>query len=153
MRVALVSPYSWTYPGGVTRHIEALAAELLGTGHEFASSPPSTAIPARPPSRTVARARRRARRPTGWSRSAARSAGRPTARSPTSSYGPHAVSTMRRELRAFAPDVVHLHEPVTPVVGWDALSSTDAPLVGTFHCYSESRLPHAIAGMMGARRS
>ena len=26
MRVALVSPYSWTYPGGVTRHIEALAA-------------------------------------------------------------------------------------------------------------------------------
>ena len=25
MRVALVSPYSWTYPGGVTRHIEALA--------------------------------------------------------------------------------------------------------------------------------
>ena len=32
MRVALVSPYSWTYPGGVTRHIEALAAELLGRG-------------------------------------------------------------------------------------------------------------------------
>ena len=29
MRTALVSPYSWTYPGGVTRHIEALAAELL----------------------------------------------------------------------------------------------------------------------------
>ena len=34
MRVALVSPYSWTYPGGVTRHIEALAAELGAAGHE-----------------------------------------------------------------------------------------------------------------------
>src|ERR671914_786035 len=34
MRVALVSPYSWTYPGGVTRHIEALAAELTTAGHE-----------------------------------------------------------------------------------------------------------------------
>jgi phosphatidylinositol alpha-mannosyltransferase len=34
MRVALVSPYSWTYPGGVTRHIEALALELLAGGHE-----------------------------------------------------------------------------------------------------------------------
>src|SRR3954453_18694960 len=34
MRVALVSPYSWTYPGGVTRHIEALAAELAATGHD-----------------------------------------------------------------------------------------------------------------------
>ncbi len=34
MRIALVSPYSWTYPGGVTRHIEALAAELAAKGHE-----------------------------------------------------------------------------------------------------------------------
>src|SRR5215211_1075456 len=34
MRVALVSPYSWTYPGGVTRHIEALALELLAQGHD-----------------------------------------------------------------------------------------------------------------------
>ena len=34
MRIALLSPYSWTYPGGVTRHIEALACELAGAGHE-----------------------------------------------------------------------------------------------------------------------
>ena len=33
MRIALVSPYSWTYPGGVTRHIDALAHEFLGQGH------------------------------------------------------------------------------------------------------------------------
>ena len=33
MRVALVSPYSWTYPGGVTRHIEALRGELDALGH------------------------------------------------------------------------------------------------------------------------
>ena len=35
VRVALVSPYSWTYPGGVTRHIEALAAELTSSGHDM----------------------------------------------------------------------------------------------------------------------
>src|ERR687894_1259566 len=34
MRVALVSPYSWTYPGGVTSHIEALAGQLASAGHE-----------------------------------------------------------------------------------------------------------------------
>src|SRR5262249_55780680 len=34
VRVALVSPYSWTYPGGVTGHIEALASELTASGHE-----------------------------------------------------------------------------------------------------------------------
>src|SRR5258708_32358453 len=32
--IALVSPSSWTYPGGVTRHIEALADELHTAGHE-----------------------------------------------------------------------------------------------------------------------
>ena len=34
MRIALVSPYSWTYPGGVTRHIEALAGQFLAQGHD-----------------------------------------------------------------------------------------------------------------------
>ena len=34
MRIALVSPYSWTYPGGVTRHIEALAEQFLAGGHD-----------------------------------------------------------------------------------------------------------------------
>src|SRR5690242_2704090 len=33
MRIALVSPYSWTFPGGVTRHIDALAREYLSKGH------------------------------------------------------------------------------------------------------------------------
>ena len=47
---------------------------------------------------------------------------------------------------------MHVHEPVAPVVGWDALTSADAPLVGTFHCYSESRPPHMVAALLGARR-
>jgi phosphatidylinositol alpha-mannosyltransferase len=33
VRVALVSPYSYTYPGGVGRHVEALAQELTQLGH------------------------------------------------------------------------------------------------------------------------
>ena len=33
MRIALLSPYSWTYPGGVTRHIEALAESFIDQGH------------------------------------------------------------------------------------------------------------------------
>jgi phosphatidylinositol alpha-mannosyltransferase len=152
MRVALVSPYSWTYPGGVTRHIEALAAELLAAGHEVRAFAPFD-----PPGR-AATMRHRGARPQereapdwlmplggtiGWASNGAVSnlAGTPSA-----------VSALRRELRAFAPDVVHLHEPVAPVIGWDALTSTDAPLVGTFHCYSESVPPHLIAALMGARR-
>ena len=80
MRIALVSPYSWTYPGGVTRHVEALADELLATGHEVRVFAPFDHDTRPTASRTVARARRRVPCPTSWCRSAAPSAGRPTAR-------------------------------------------------------------------------
>jgi phosphatidylinositol alpha-mannosyltransferase len=153
MRAALVSPYSWTYPGGVTRHIEALAGELVAGGHEIRVFAPydhdtrTTALLHR-----GARPQVRAERPDwlvplggtiGWPSNGAVSNLAPT---------PSTVSALRRELRAFAPDVVHLHEPVAPVIGWDALTSADAPLVGTFHCYSESRPPHYVAALIGARR-
>ena len=153
MRAALVSPYSWTYPGGVTRHIEALAGELVAGGHEI-----RVFAPYDHDTRTTALRHRGARpqvrkdRPDwlvpiggtiGWPTNGAVSNLAPT---------PSAVSAIRRELRAFAPDVIHLHEPVAPVIGWDTLTSADAPLVGTFHCYSESRPPHYIAALLGARR-
>jgi phosphatidylinositol alpha-mannosyltransferase len=152
MRAALVSPYSWTYPGGVTRHIEALAAELAAAGHDVRVFAPfdrdvrRAALlhrGARPQPRTVPEWLVPLGGTIGWPSNGAVS---------NLSGSPHAVSTLRRELRAFAPDVVHLHEPVTPVVGWDALTSTDAPLVGTFHCYSEAKAPHMIAALLGARR-
>ena len=153
MRAALVSPYSWTYPGGVTRHIEALAGELVAGGHEirvFAPYDHDTRITAL--RHRGARPQVRETRPDwlvplggtiGWPLNGAVSNLAPT---------PSAVSAIRRELRAFAPDVVHVHEPVAPVIGWDTLTSADAPLVGTFHCYSESRLPHHVAALLGARR-
>src|SRR5919198_2546184 len=152
MRVALVSPYSWTYPGGVTRHIEALRAELAAAGHEVRVLAPfdrdsrRTALlhrGARPQARELPDYLVPLGATLGWPSNGAVSnlAGTPSA-----------VSTLRRELRAGRFDVVHVHEPVAPVIGWDALTSADAPLVGTFHCYSESRPPHAVAALMGARR-
>ena len=65
---------------------------------------------------------------------------------------PSTIARLRRELRAGQFDVVHVHEPVAPVVGWDTLTSSDAPVVGTFHCYSERVPPHLVAALMGARR-
>ena len=67
---------------------------------------------------------------------------------------PHAVFTLRRELRHGGYDVAHIHEPVVPVVGWDALCCAgDLPLVGTFHTYSENVLTNGIAAIpLGGRR-
>ena len=35
VRVAIVTPYSWAYPGGVNGHVDALACELMARGHEL----------------------------------------------------------------------------------------------------------------------
>ena len=56
MRIALVSPYSWTYPGGVTRHIEALAERAPREGHDV-----RVLAPYDPPDRARARLHRGAR--------------------------------------------------------------------------------------------
>ena len=56
---------------------------------------------------------------SGSSRSARRSAGRPTAPSRTAPRRFAVVARLRRELRAGDFDVVHLHEPVAPMIGWN----------------------------------
>src|SRR4051812_49236614 len=152
MRVALVSPYSWTYPGGVTRHIEALRAELERSGHAATVFAPFDEDRRR--TALLHRGARPQRRPLpdwlvplgptiGWPSNGAVSNLAPT---------PYAISTLRRELRTGGFDVVHIHEPVAPVVSWDALTSTDLPLVATFHCYSEAVPAHKVAALVGARR-
>ena len=51
------------------------------------------------------------------------------------------------------PDVIHVHEPPAPTVGYDAIDATVAPLVGTFHCYSENAFSHGVANrLFGVRR-
>src|SRR4051794_21292829 len=154
VRIALVSPYSWTYPGGVTRHIEALATELAAQGHE-----PRVLAPFDPDDPFSARLHRGARpqshpAPEGFV-SLGRTVGIPANGAVSNlSVTPRAVAALRRELRDGGYDVAHIHEPVVPVVSWDALcSSGDLPLVGTFHTYSENALTNGIAALpLGGRR-
>jgi phosphatidyl-myo-inositol alpha-mannosyltransferase len=152
MRVALVSPYSWTYPGGVTRHIEALAVELDRSGHDV-----KVLAPFDPDRRRTAWMHRGARPQVRdlpeWLVPLGGTIGWPSNGAVSNLAGtPSGVATLRRELRAGDFDVVHIHEPVAPTIGWDALTSANAPLVGTFHCYSESVPAHKVAALLGARR-
>src|SRR5664279_5529276 len=152
MRIALVSPYSWTYPGGVTRHIEALAGQFAGEGHDVRVLSPSD-----PPDRHSARLHRghhpQVRETPDYVVPLGRTIGFPANGAVSNvAITPACVSKMRHELRHGAYDVVHLHEPVAPILGWDAAVSTDAPLVGTFHCYSENVISNNIANLLGARR-
>jgi phosphatidylinositol alpha-mannosyltransferase len=58
---------------------------------------------------------------------------------------------MLRELRCGGYDVVHIHEPVAPALGWFAADRARLPLVGTFHAYSDKPVPNAVANLLGAR--
>jgi phosphatidyl-myo-inositol alpha-mannosyltransferase len=154
MRVALLSPYSWTYPGGVTRHIEALSAELTALGHEariLAPFDPDDAL-----SRRLHRgARPQFVDPPEGFVALGRTAGFPANGAVSNLVPiPPGVLAMRRELRAGGYDLLHIHEPVVPLLGWDALCSSapELPLVGTFHTYSENALTNGIANALGARR-
>jgi phosphatidylinositol alpha-mannosyltransferase len=152
VRIAVVSPYSWTYPGGVTRHIEALAGELRGLGHDVA-----VLAPYDPDDRLSRRLHGGARPqvvppPEGFV-SLGRGIGLKFNGAVSNvALGSRALLTVRRELRQGDYDVVHIHEPVVPLASWDALCVSDLPLVGTFHTYSESRLTNGGAVLLGARR-
>jgi phosphatidylinositol alpha-mannosyltransferase len=151
MRIAIVSPYSWTYPGGVNRHVEALTESLFARGHEVRVmapwDPPDRA------SRLMHRAAAEPRERPDYLIPLGRTVGF-GANGAVSNLGVfhYGVNTMRRELRAGDYDVVHVHEPAAPALAWDACSFRGAPVVGTFHAYSTKPLPNWIANGLGARR-
>ncbi|MDX6583649.1 MAG: phosphatidyl-myo-inositol alpha-mannosyltransferase [Solirubrobacterales bacterium] len=65
---------------------------------------------------------------------------------------PEGVTKMRRELRAFDPDVVHVHEPPAGPLSWDVCTYDGAPVVATFHAYSTKPVLNHVASLAGARR-
>ena len=155
VRIALVSPYSWTYPGGVTRHIEALSAELIAQGHETSILAPYD------PDDTFSRRVHRGARPQRLDPpenfvSLGRTFGVPANGAVSNLTGlPTAILALRRELSHGGYDVAHIHEPIVPMIGWDALmSSGELPLVGTFHTYSTNQISNGLGALVfdGRRR-
>lgn len=154
MRVGLVSPYSYTYPGGVGRHVEALAEELLAQGHDVRLLAPWD------PDDRLARLLHRGARP--HRRSApdylvplGRTVGIPANGAVSNlSVFPEAVAALGRELRHGGYDVLHVHEPNAPVVSWYATDAARVPVVGTFHAHSTARAANAFAAnVLAARRT
>jgi phosphatidylinositol alpha-mannosyltransferase len=133
VRIALVCPYDWSKPGGVREHVESLAG-LLGAEHDVRVFAPVTGAPppgVEPVGRAVG---------VPYNRSVA-----PVALSPLA--GRRAV----RALRAYEPDLVHVHEPVAPLVSLAASLRGPRPVVGTFHIWSDRDRAYRLAAPLARR--
>jgi phosphatidylinositol alpha-mannosyltransferase len=128
VRIALVCPYAWEAAGGVQVHVKNLAARLLERGHEAIVLTPTISAPSEP-----------------W----VRSVGRPVRVSYQGTVAPIAPLSYRRvrsALAFFRPDVVHVHEPLTPSASMFATLAAKAPVVATVHAYLDRSIAMELAG-------
>ncbi|HEX5609325.1 MAG TPA: glycosyltransferase [Solirubrobacterales bacterium] len=136
----------------MNRHVEALAEEFLGRGHDV-----RVLAPVDPPgrvSRVLHRAGAEVRELPDYLVPLGRTAGF-GANGSVSNLAPFpmgGVVAPRRAVRAGEFDVIHVHEPLVPLVGWNATLASQVPVVGTFHAYSTKALSNYIANAVGARR-
>ena len=126
MKIALVSPYDYAFPGAVADHVRHLAAHLTGRGHDVRVIAPCSD-------------------PAGVSDERFVPMGRPV---PIPSGGSVARVSLsvwlapktRSLLRDEAFNVVHLHEPFSGVLPLTVLEMSETANVATFHSYQGTRL-------------
>jgi phosphatidyl-myo-inositol alpha-mannosyltransferase len=132
MKVGIVVPYSWSFWGAVVEHAELQAEALRELGVEtrtiMGNDPPgqfTRALHPRvgrdgPPPEDVIPVGRSAIVPANSSL-------------PNIILGPRAVGRLKRVLERERFDLLHVHEPLTPVLSIGALALTRSPVVATFH--------------------
>ena len=132
MKVGIVVPYSWSFWGAVIEHAELQAAALRALGVET-----RTLIGNDPPGQFTRVLHPRVGRhgsPPADVIPVGRSVIVPANGSlPNIILSPRAVGRLRRALTQERFDVVHVHEPMTPVPGIAALAMAESPIVATFH--------------------
>jgi phosphatidylinositol alpha-mannosyltransferase len=130
VKIGFVSPYDWSFEGGVRSHITQLAAELERMGH-------TTGIIT---SATGEKGRRREPKveklgwamPIPWNGSIARIA-----------VSPLLARQTRAVLEREQFDVIHLHEPLAPALPLTTLhvlKGLNTVSVGTFHAFAPNNL-------------
>ncbi|MDQ1644453.1 MAG: phosphatidyl-myo-inositol alpha-mannosyltransferase [Cryptosporangiaceae bacterium] len=134
MRVGIVCPYSFDVPGGVQAHVRDLAEALIGLGHHVSVLAPADEGEALPPY-VVAAGRAM---PIRYNGSVARL-----------SINPMAIARVRRWLREGEFEVLHVHEPVAPMLSLLATMIASGPIVATFHTATpRSRMLAAAQGAL-----
>ncbi|MDB5077300.1 MAG: glycosyl transferase group 1, partial [Chloroflexi bacterium] len=131
MKIALVSPYDYSVPGGVGKHIDALCSEFRRKGHEVRIIAPGSNDGIEEDRQGVYRIGRVT--PVPGNGSVARiTIGVP--------FGSRLSRRVRQVLDIEHFDVLHVHEPLMPTLPVAVLMAraSGSVKVGTFHAYRES---------------
>ncbi len=132
MKIALVTPYDFPYPGGVTEHITALDQHFLALGNDtriIAASSTDEDILTDHVIKVSG-----ALSPVPFSGSTARI-----------TLSPRVYQRVKKILKDEDFDVVHVHEPTVPVLSLAVLRHSHALNVGTFHAYREANAIYEYA--------
>lgn len=127
MKIGLVSPYDWSYPGGVRDHVLHLAREFTAQGHDVRILAPASGRKRKIQEKHVYK--------IGWATPIP--ANGSIARVVV--FDPALNLRMRRILQRERFDVLHIHEPLVPGLSLSALRCSQTVTVGTFHASSEIR--------------
>jgi phosphatidyl-myo-inositol alpha-mannosyltransferase len=153
MKVGIVVPFSWSFWGAVVEHAELQAAALRRQGVEvkliMGNDPPGQFTRALHP-----RVGRHGEPPEDVI-AIGRSVIVPANGSlPNIILSPRAILRMRRVLARERFDLLHLHEPMTPIPCIAALALWDGPMVGTHHASGDlgwMRLARPVWGFLEER--
>jgi phosphatidylinositol alpha-mannosyltransferase len=128
VKIGLVSPYDYSFPGGVINHIAYLAHHFIQWGHKVKIIAPCPRKRTRYFEEEVTAIGKPMPVPFGGS----------IARIPVS---PWLLVQVGEILAKDDLDILHLHEPFAPMVCLSALLKSNCINVGTFHaCYSKPRI-------------
>jgi phosphatidylinositol alpha-mannosyltransferase len=168
VKIGIVVPYSWSFWGGVQEHADHQARALQRLGHDariiMGHDPPGRLTWLLHPKQG------RHTRPPEYVIPVGRSVIVPANASlPNIILSPQSMIRMRRVWERERFDVVHVHEPIAPVLSAFALASAPCPIVATCHSAGErlgwypigkalwgvlaQRIDHRIAVSESAKRA
>ena len=138
VRIAMLSPYALTRPGGVQGQVMGLARSLRALGHDVTVVGPAdegVPVPGAAGEHFVI--------------------GRPVALHSNGSVAPVALSPVaaaraERFVRRGGFDVLHAHEPLAPMAAYGLVLTAPLPMVGTYHRAGVSRWVPAAQAAGGA---
>jgi glycosyltransferase involved in cell wall biosynthesis len=150
LSIGILTPFLWTVPSGVNRQVAALVARLTAHGHRVTVIAPSGDKQAVNDARSRVQAVLTGERetvflpheeyPRFFFAGATYAVRHPGAvkliAAPTD-----LIANIDVLLEAEDLDVLHLHEPFVPGLGWSALRHAASPLVATFHANPEPMAP------------